>query len=292
MARKYSIYRLTSPSGRAYVGFTGQAVGVRWGQHQRAARRRPRHPLTQALAKYGSDSFRVEVLSEHDDMQDALEAEKAAIAAETNPYNLSAGGETDFMAGHARFRELLQDPAWRDDYLARLSAGIRNSPAYYASRDAALKSLAEWRAENPVKAYKHAMRALRIGQRGRKTEDTEEPQRLPRKPKGPAAKFHKSKASARAAVRHWSEMGAERKAEIHGRISASVAKGHAEKTPEERAAHEAQLAEARKSIDHTVRKARQKEGLAAYWTPERRAAFGESVRRRNAEKRAERDRGE
>lgn len=290
MARKrYSIYKLTSPSGRAYVGFTGQSVSERWRQHVGRAMRGARHPLCAAIRKYGAAAFNVEVLATYADLSDALHAEVAAIAALTEAYNVSPGGDFDGGAGADRFRELLRDPDWRAAYSARLSEALKASPLYQAKVPELLAQLVAWRDSNPAAAYRASVRNLRIGvnRHGRKKPEPSEPQRLPRKPKGAAAKLHKSRASRDAAKRHWAEMDADKKIDITSRISAAVTDMHASKTDAERAAHDAQLAEARKRIDHTVRKARQKEALKAYWTPERRAEFGARVRARNAAKKAD-----
>ncbi len=284
--KRYSIYKLTSPSGRAYVGFTSQDVAERWRQHVSRSRRNVKHPLCAAIIKHGADAFVVETLASYENLEDALRAEIDAIAYLETPYNLSAGGEFDGGYGVARFRELLQDPQWRADYVAKLSAGLKGSAAFQASRERLRDVLPKWRRDNPAEAHRLALRALRIGanKSGRKRKSVDG--RIPREPKGKAAKAHKSKASRDAAKRHWAEMPQSTKAEIVARISSSVAKVHARKTPAEAAAHAAQLAKARKNVDHDVRKARQKAALTAYWTPERRAAFGEKVRARRNQKSA------
>lgn len=289
MARKrYSIYKLTAPNGRSYVGFTSQSVAVRWQQHVRRARSGARHPLSAAIRKYGPGAFSVDTLAEYVDLAEALHAEVAAIAELTNAYNISPGGSFDGGAGAARLRELLRDPDWRAAYTARLSAALKASPLYQAEVPKIVARLAAWRADNPVVAYKIAVRNLRIGanRSGRKKTKPTEPERLPRIPNGRAAKLHKSIASREVSKRHWAEMDAAKKDAVTSRIAASVREFHAAKTDAERVAHEAQLVEARKRIDHTVRKARQKAALEAYWTPERRAEFGAEVRARNAAKKA------
>lgn len=286
MARKrYFIYKLTAPSGRAYVGFTGQAVKERWRQHVGRAQRGAKHPLAAAIRKYGSEAFAVETLAEYAELDVALRAEVVAIAALTAAYNISPGGDFDGGAGAARFKELLADPAWRSGYTRRLSNALRNSPLYQARVPDLVANLAEWRSKNPTASYKNAMRALRVGtnRSGRKKPNTAEG-RLPRTPNGPAAKLHKSIASREAAKRHWSGMDPDKKSDIKTRIAASVAENHAAKSAEEREAHAEQLAQARGRIDHTHRKARQKEALQEYWTPERRAEFGAKVKARNAAK--------
>lgn len=284
--KRYSIYKLTAPSGRSYVGFTGQPVQTRWQQHVRRARSGAKHPLCAAIRKYGTDAFEIETLAVYADLDEALRAEVAAIAELTDAYNISPGGDFDGGAGAIRFRELLRDPEWRAAYSARLSAALRASPRYRDKLPEMINRLTTWRDENPAAAYKAALRNLRIGvnRHGCKKLKPAEPQRLPRTPKSPAAKLHKSMASRAAATRHWAGMPSDKKADIISRISASVAEVHAAKTEAEREAHETQLAKARERINHTFRKARQKEALNEYWTPERRAEFGERVRARNAAK--------
>lgn len=276
MARKFSIYKLTSPSGRAYVGFTGQEVAERWRQHVNRAGTKTIHPLYAAIRKYGREGFKVETLATYGALDEALRAEVAAIAGLENGYNVSPGGEGDGGAGAARFRELLADPEWRAAYVARLSFSMKNSERFAESRKKLEGLLDAWRDQNPAKAYHISMRNLRIGanRHNQRRPASPVPARLPRKPKGPAAVFHKKRASREAAKRHWAEMDPGVKSEVHARIAQSVTKAHAAKSPEEKAAHAAQLAEARKSIDHDVRKARQAEALARYWTPERRAEIG------------------
>lgn len=286
--KRYFIYRLTSPSGRTYVGYTGTSVEERWRQHVKRAKKVSHHPLCAAIRKYGSDTFTVETLSEHGDLDEVLLAEQVAISAEPNAYNISAGGERDHLAGHVRFRELLQDPVWRADYLERLSASLRNSPYRDWWRQNMAKVGAKWRSENPKRAYKAARRAMRIAtkvnheRRGITKRGPELPQRLKPKIGGTAAKKHRSRNSAAAARRQWAEMAPGKKAAVHEKISAAHSARNAAKTPEERASHEAQLAEARKSIDHSIRKARQKEAVQEYWTPERRAEFSAKRKARYA----------
>lgn len=289
--KRYSIYKLTSPSGRSYVGFTGQPVEERWRQHAARAAKGARNPLCAAIRKYGRDAFVVETLAVYDGLDEALRAEVAAITELTNAYNVSPGGDYDGGTGSARFKELLSDPVWRAAYSARLSAALKASPSYQARVPELVARLAAWREDNPAKAYRASMRNLRIGvnRHGRKKPKSVEHQRLPRTPKSAAAKLHKSMASREAAKRHWSEMDQASKTEITSRIAASVRRAYAGKTDAERAAHEAQLAKARERIDHGVRKARQREALEAYWTPERRAEFGARVRARNAARKAKTD---
>src|SRR4051812_24608621 len=96
-ARINAVYRLTSPSGKSYIGITGQEVQERWRQHVVKAIRgfHLRHPLYCAIRKYGADSFIVEELQNRLTRAEALSLEVTLIAAERPRYNLSPGGEHD-----------------------------------------------------------------------------------------------------------------------------------------------------------------------------------------------------
>jgi hypothetical protein len=231
-------------------------------------------------------------------MEEALLREITEIASLSNPYNVSPGGELDWMAGCKALAEKLKDPVWREEYGRRLSDGLlRSYNNGSRSREAQKLTLDKWRRDNPKEAYKHARRALRIALRtpGNKSHPgrSEEWKRAhgDRVRNGIAAapksvKLCKKRNSRKAAIAQWAARSDAEKSKLSADISASVARHHANKTPNERRAHESQLAQARKNIDHTFRKARQKAALKAYWTPERRAAFGEKVRARNAAKKA------
>lgn len=96
MARKYSIYRITSPSAKCYVGLTGMSVSARWNAHVRKALGTTySHPFYNAIRKYGAHAFSVEVLQTHLTKVEAQSAERRHIS-DTPPclrYNLSPGGE-------------------------------------------------------------------------------------------------------------------------------------------------------------------------------------------------------
>lgn len=73
------IYKVTSPSGKHYIGQTQQTVELRWKQHIDAAHRTYKDHckvLNKAIRKYGHKNFDVEVLEECDSQHlDALEVE-------------------------------------------------------------------------------------------------------------------------------------------------------------------------------------------------------------------------
>lgn len=56
------IYKITSPSGKIYIGKTSRSAKVRWREHIRRARSDSKFPLCQAIRKYGPNSFKTEEL--------------------------------------------------------------------------------------------------------------------------------------------------------------------------------------------------------------------------------------
>jgi hypothetical protein len=97
------LYKLTSPSGKAYIGITNQTTAKRWWKHKNnAAHGRSIRSgseciaLYDAIRKYGNENFKVEtlVIAEFDYLKD-LE-QKAIIAFKTKAphgYNLTDGGD-------------------------------------------------------------------------------------------------------------------------------------------------------------------------------------------------------
>lgn len=87
------IYKLTSPSGKSYIGQTHKSLEYRIQRHKSEKRKRP---LMNAIAKYGFDSFVVEVLHECNNaclgMYEMLEIIRHN-SVHPNGYNLSTGGE-------------------------------------------------------------------------------------------------------------------------------------------------------------------------------------------------------
>ena len=98
-----ALYRITSPSGKAYIGITSQTTAKRWWKHHNNALhgRSVRAgsectALYEALRKYGSDKFTIEtlVIAEFEYLK-ALE-QKVIVAFGTKApygYNLTSGGD-------------------------------------------------------------------------------------------------------------------------------------------------------------------------------------------------------
>lgn len=93
-----TLYRLTSPSGKSYIGISSKTTEERWKKHiEHALGKRTSGVLYTALRKYGSDSFKVETLVIANDWAYLCDLEKKVIHAYNTKapfgYNVSDGGE-------------------------------------------------------------------------------------------------------------------------------------------------------------------------------------------------------
>lgn len=91
------LYKVTSPSGKVYIGITTLTVRRRMTGHKTAARLGSIYPLHAAIRKYGFDKMQVEILNSETNL-DALHALEIASIAEfncmaPNGYNLTAAGD-------------------------------------------------------------------------------------------------------------------------------------------------------------------------------------------------------
>lgn len=92
-----TVYLLTSPSGKHYVGITSKTPEERWKKHCRDAQKGSQRALQQAIRKHGPESFKVETIETVETWEEACEREKFWIAwIGTRPpfgYNLTGGGD-------------------------------------------------------------------------------------------------------------------------------------------------------------------------------------------------------
>ena len=121
------IYRLTSPSGKSYIGQVIEKKGVRerWNQHVRTAlhdKSQGSTALNSAILKYGREHFQVETLCKvHKNLKDNVESFCIAFfkTLAPNGYNLQTGGtftQHSDLTKEKRsnsLRTLLQDPEKR-----------------------------------------------------------------------------------------------------------------------------------------------------------------------------------
>ena len=93
--RKYCVYMHTSPSGKKYIGITGQNPKKRWGNGKGY---RENSYLTRAIQKYGWDNFQHEILVKDLTKEEAQfkEIELIAFYKSDNRnlgYNIESGGQ-------------------------------------------------------------------------------------------------------------------------------------------------------------------------------------------------------
>lgn len=166
-ANPYLIYRLTSPSGRSYIGLTKMGLKERWRTHCTKARTQDkRHPLLDAIRKHGPEAFQTEVLESGLSKDEAKAAEVRWIRDLSPEMNLSPGGEDGQFASEFFWRELRNSPAAFEEYVAKLSTTrkrqMEESPEW---REAIAAGGRAWREGNPREAYRLAMRNLRAAMR-------------------------------------------------------------------------------------------------------------------------------
>jgi group I intron endonuclease len=91
------LYRITSPSGKCYLGITSKTAAERWTAHLQRTREGRSQALQKAIVKYGADAFTVETLVIADKWDYLCDLERKAIAAfntkAPHGYNLTDGGE-------------------------------------------------------------------------------------------------------------------------------------------------------------------------------------------------------
>lgn len=126
MERKYSVYKITAPDGRYYIGYTSMSVKERWRYHKRNAadNRFSEHPFYRLVNEIGPDSFETETIAVFDDRYEAMAMEERliSIAPKELSLNLSAGGINDASEGGRIFWERLNaDPEKKAAFLRKLS---------------------------------------------------------------------------------------------------------------------------------------------------------------------------
>jgi group I intron endonuclease len=91
------MYRLTFPSGKAYIGITKEAARERFSEHAYDAKRGLKKAISRAFRKYGSEAVKLETLVIASDWAYLCDLERKAIAAFGTKwpggYNMTDGGE-------------------------------------------------------------------------------------------------------------------------------------------------------------------------------------------------------
>jgi hypothetical protein len=140
------LYKLTSPSGKSYIGITSKTLEQRWAKHvEHAFGKRDAGALYGALRKYGVETFKREQLGECDDWERLCQMEKDAIASHgtlsPNGYNLTIGGEgiigPKTEQGRANIARAQRERFKRPDQQELLRRNVKKMQAANAARRAA-----------------------------------------------------------------------------------------------------------------------------------------------------------
>lgn len=282
----YTIYRITSPSGRFYIGLTSQDVNVRWGQHKRRAKFEKRnHPFYNAIRKYGSDAFIVEAIDHAKTKAEAQQLEVSWIAKYPIEllYNVSPGGEADGETGSKTFWDSIRRDTTRyHDYLQKLSSAKKQSD--WTNYQYLSGKAAEWRKANPKEAYRISYRAARCARRANKRACGVLQDNRPFKDRL-MWKFKPDEAKSRQAstntARVWVERSPEDIKSISKKISESAKSNWERITDPETRSKKTQAA--RDAIDRSKQGPAASKGLKNFWSelkkdPER---YREYIQRRS-----------
>lgn len=91
------LYKMTSPSGKSYIGITTGRLINRMHRHRAATNAGSQYSIHNAIRKYGFKAFTVEVLDEETDIEKLNKLEVVAIAEHGTlypaGYNLTIGGD-------------------------------------------------------------------------------------------------------------------------------------------------------------------------------------------------------
>jgi hypothetical protein len=159
-----SLYQLTFPNGKVYIGQTVRKMSVRLAQHRAAAKRGSPLPVHNAWRKHGEPS--VSILSEYDCQEALHKAEIDAIeklnCLVPNGYNLAIGGGTApskspevaaKIAAKAKGRKHLDTSVWSEvlkirwqdeGYREKVSEGLKASWDDEKRRKASERAKAMW----------------------------------------------------------------------------------------------------------------------------------------------------
>lgn len=91
------VYKLTSPSGKSYIGITSRTLKQRLNDHRSEAKRKNIRKIHKALNKYPKEKWQTEILFETTNKEEACLKEIKYIKIYNtikNGYNISYGGES------------------------------------------------------------------------------------------------------------------------------------------------------------------------------------------------------
>lgn len=82
------VYKITNLlNGKSYVGKTKHPLYVRWSQHKLSAKKGSKAPFHKALRKYGTDSWKLEIICKASSLEELAKKEKQYISLGDHSYN-------------------------------------------------------------------------------------------------------------------------------------------------------------------------------------------------------------
>lgn len=165
MERKYSIYKITGPTGRYYIGLTKTKVRERWLCHVKYAKKKAkenkRHPLYDSITKYGEDKFIVDTLMTGLTLDEANLEEIRLIAEIPKElrYNVADGGNNGNIGGLTFWRQLDKDPEARAAFVKKASEARKKAEVRWYDRSA---QQLQWQKDNPRRAWEILHRRNRM----------------------------------------------------------------------------------------------------------------------------------
>lgn len=153
--KQYTVYKITAPSKRCYIGYTSLPLKERWRHHKRRAfsGECPGHPFYDEIRRANGEGFILEELNIVHNRNTALKLEKQEIArvSPDESLNLSCGGVNDASEGGRIFWERInQYPKKREEYLKKLSE--RKKKSDWTDYEKLAEANKQWRHDNPMKA--------------------------------------------------------------------------------------------------------------------------------------------
>lgn len=154
--KTYTIYKLTSPSNKIYIGWTSRPLKKRLQDHVSDMRRGYQRPIQNALRKYSLDQWTQEVLLETANYSASIKAEVEYINQykTTDPdvgYNISTGGESGASGVRrsdeykTKMREAKKNQTWRStpEHGAKISAALKGHPPSEKQKEATILARAK-----------------------------------------------------------------------------------------------------------------------------------------------------
>lgn len=154
--KTYTVYKLISPSGKIYVGWTSRPLKKRLQDHMSEVRRGYQRPIQKALRKYPLEQWQQEILLETSDYDQSIltEVENIKTLDSTDPnkgYNISTGGEYGATGvkrteeTKQKIREGKKRSTWRStpEHGAKISAALKGHPPSDKQKEALRKARAK-----------------------------------------------------------------------------------------------------------------------------------------------------